>query len=217
MPRSSSHFEGKHFQDVVNDLQGAGFTNVQTNALEDLITGWLHEDGEVKTVKVDDDSTFSTDDSFPASAKIVVSYHSHMPDNDEPPQSASPSKEGSEALTAENSEKLAALLAGPDMGDSVKAFSEEYRTKTITFDGHVASIGAASVKKFKDVLILAGDAGKSPSTGPNFQITGDPTYAGSNIPENISVGQNIRITALVGEYNSTQALFHLVPESIEIK
>jgi hypothetical protein len=108
-------------------------------------------------------------------------------------------------------------LAGPDVGDNVEAFSVQYRAKTIAFDGHVASIGASSIKRFKDILILAGNSGVSPSKGPNFQISGDPTYAGSNIPESIIAGQNIRITALVGEYNSKQGLFHLVVTSIEIK
>jgi len=217
MPESSKHLEGKQFEDVVSALQDAGFTNVKSNPLGDLVTGWLSGEGEVKAVEVDGDSSFSTDNSFPATAPVVVSYHSFPANNDKTSKSASPSSEGSGTLTVENSNDLAALLAGPDVGDDVEAFSVHYRTKTIAFDGHVASIGASSIKRFKDILILAGSFGVSPSTGPNFQISGDPTYAGSNIPENITVGQNVRITALVGEYNSKQGLFHLVVTSIESK
>lgn len=217
MSESSKRLEGRQYQDVVGALQKAGFTNVKANPLGDLITGWLSGEGEVKAVEVDGDSSFSTDDSFPSAAPIVVSYHSFPANNDKASKSASQSSGGSETLTAESSRELATLLAGPDVGDNVEAFSRQYRTKTIAFDGHVASISPSSVKRFKDILILAGNSGVSPSTGPNFQISGDPTYSGSNIPENIAVGQNVRVTALVGEYNSKQGLFHLVVTSIQIK
>jgi hypothetical protein len=76
MSESSKHLEGKSFQDVVNALQQAGFTNVKSKPLGDLVTGWLSGEGEVKTVEVDGDSSFSTDDSFSAAAPVVVSYHS---------------------------------------------------------------------------------------------------------------------------------------------
>lgn len=38
MPSSSRNYEGAHYQTVIDELKGAGFTNVTTEILEDLIT-----------------------------------------------------------------------------------------------------------------------------------------------------------------------------------
>jgi len=75
MPASSSDFEGKNYQDVLMKLKDAGFTNVRTEVLDDLVTGWLIKDGEVEQVKVDTYTTFSTSSSYPVDIPIVVTYH----------------------------------------------------------------------------------------------------------------------------------------------
>lgn len=83
MPSSSSEFAGEHYQDVVDDLQDAGFTNVQTRALGDLITGWLKTEGMVEKIKVDGDSVFSKNSRYPSGIKILVSYHSFPLDEED--------------------------------------------------------------------------------------------------------------------------------------
>lgn len=218
MPAASKDLNGQSYQDVAGALEKAGFTNVETKALEDLIIGFLNGEDEVEEVAVEGDTQFSEDDRFPAGAEIVVSYHSFPEDQEEgdSSESAAPADGGDEIITIETNPELAALLTGSDSGDHIKAFSEKYRTQTIAFDGWVGNVAPeGNVEDYVNVLILAGDNGSG--LGPAFQVTGDPNYAGSNIPSDIAPGMNVRITAMVGEYTSTQNLFHLVPTSIEYR
>lgn len=76
MPSSSSDLVGEHYEMVIEELEGAGFTNVEAKPLGDLITGWLKGDGEVEKIRVDGENTFSKGDWFPTDGKIVVTYHS---------------------------------------------------------------------------------------------------------------------------------------------
>lgn len=76
MPSSSSNLVGEHYEMVVEELEGAGFTNVEAKPLGDLITGWLKDDGEVEKIRVDGKNTFSKGAWFPTDGKIVVTYHS---------------------------------------------------------------------------------------------------------------------------------------------
>lgn len=75
MPSSSEEFEGINYEDAVTKLQKAGFTNVETKILDDLVTGWLTKDGEVERVSVDGDTDFSEGSKYLPDAKVVVTYH----------------------------------------------------------------------------------------------------------------------------------------------
>lgn len=75
MPSSSEEFEGINYEDAVTKLQKAGFTNVETKTLDDLVTGWLTKDGEVERVSVDGDTDFSEGSKYLPDAKVVVTYH----------------------------------------------------------------------------------------------------------------------------------------------
>lgn len=79
---SSSELAGENYTDVVSTLEKAGFTNIETEVLDDLITGWLTKDGEVEEVKIDGKTSFSSDSKFDADAKIVVVYHT-FPESEE--------------------------------------------------------------------------------------------------------------------------------------
>lgn len=74
---SSSELTGENYEAVVSNFENAGFIDVETEAIGDLITGWLTKDGEVEKVEIDGISTFSSYSKFPASAKIVVFYHTY--------------------------------------------------------------------------------------------------------------------------------------------
>lgn len=82
MPASSSSYVGEHFEIAVEELESAGFTNVQTKALGDLITGWLKDDGEVESLRVDGSNSFSKGSWFPADTRILITHHS-FPEKEE--------------------------------------------------------------------------------------------------------------------------------------
>lgn len=95
---SSSELAGKNYEEVVSTLQKAGFTSIETEVLDDLITGWLKEDGEVEEVKIDGKTSFSRDSKFDEDAKIVVVYHT-FPESEETSPNTS---EGQAVVTDES-------------------------------------------------------------------------------------------------------------------
>ena len=74
-PVEPSEVSSSNYQDMVTQFKGAGFTNVSTKEIDDLILGWLTEDGQVKEVSIGGKTSFSTSDSFATDTPVVVSYH----------------------------------------------------------------------------------------------------------------------------------------------
>lgn len=235
MPSSSKDFEGTGYEKVVDDLAKAGFSNVESKALDDLITGWLTKEGSVETIAVNGDSLFTTDDSFPKDAEIVVSYHSFKTETDKPSESATASEAspvspettatqdaGEKSLTVANNADLATLLATGDPFALGKEFVEKYEGRTIEFDGHIAHMmNHGTYKTRYDILVYAGDFNE-PSLGPSFRFTdvnivSDLNLTGSNIPDTIGEGDSIHIVAKVAGYNTGGDLLLLEPISTEMR
>lgn len=127
-------------------------------------------------------------------------------------------------LTVENNEDLAALVALDDPGAAAVAeFAAEYRGRTIEFDGNITAManhGGYSTRF--DIMMNTGNFSTTISSGPNFQfqdvnILNDLHLTGSNIPDTIGVGDNLRIVARVGGYNATSQLFFLDPVRTEVR
>jgi hypothetical protein len=102
-PSGSSIQKGKDYQEVVNEFKEKGFKNIETEKLEDLVTGWLVKEGEVESVSVDGDKDYSADDWYANNVKVVITYHT-FPSDDEKPGSASSSEEKSEATSLNEEE-----------------------------------------------------------------------------------------------------------------
>ena len=72
---SSSDFEGNNYEQVIAQLEKQGFTNIKTQKIDDLVTGWITKDGEVEEVKIDGYSSFSTNSRYAPDVEIIISYH----------------------------------------------------------------------------------------------------------------------------------------------
>lgn len=83
VPSSSLDYRGMNYQDVLTELAEAGFTNVGTEAVDDLIIGWLTEDGEVSDISVDGDTSFSSGAKYEPDVEIIVTYHTFPTEEDE--------------------------------------------------------------------------------------------------------------------------------------
>lgn len=81
-PLSANDCEGMQYQEVAAQFEAAGFTNIEYDIIDDLILGWLTEDGEVEQVTIDGDDIFSEDDDYPEDAVVLISYHT-FPQDDE--------------------------------------------------------------------------------------------------------------------------------------
>ncbi len=55
VPISSKNAKKKNYQDMVEAFTNSGFTNIQLEKDEDLITGWVTKDGSVESITVDGD------------------------------------------------------------------------------------------------------------------------------------------------------------------
>lgn len=73
---SSDDLEGDNYKDVLVRLEKAGFTNITAEPLGDLITGWVSDEGEVKSVAINGRTSFSSGESYPKDATIRIVYHS---------------------------------------------------------------------------------------------------------------------------------------------
>lgn len=122
MPFSSTAFISKNYQDVVQQLKNAGFTNIETVPADDMIVGFLHDEGDVKEVSVNGETSFLSNDKFPANAEIIVTYHSYPPESlttstvTEKPQETEPPVALNSAIRPDFKEAM----------DSYEAFMDEY-------------------------------------------------------------------------------------------
>lgn len=81
IPKSSDEYAGKNYEIVLDELGTAGFTNIETEVLDDLIFGFITKDGDVESVSIDGNKTFSKGTKFMPDATVVVTYHT-FPDNE---------------------------------------------------------------------------------------------------------------------------------------
>lgn len=75
LPFSASDLNGENYEQVVADLENAGFSDITVTKQEDLITGFLTKEGSVEKVSINGDSDYDKGDIFPEKAKVIVIYH----------------------------------------------------------------------------------------------------------------------------------------------
>lgn len=85
-PSGSSIQQGRNFLDVIENFEKHGFTNIKTEAIDDLIFGWLTEDGEVEKVTVDGDEDYSADTWVAADVEVIIYYHTFPQEDSQPEQ-----------------------------------------------------------------------------------------------------------------------------------
>ena len=135
-----------------------------------------------------------------------------------PPTTTTPPAQ--ETLTVDNSPDLAALLTGSDCGATVASFVEEYRGRTIEFDGNVANVANHDGAETRyDFLVYAGDYSEVTATGPNLvfrDVSGlDMNLTGGD--GSISTGDNLRFVAGVEDFDSDSCLLLLSPVSTRVR
>ena len=92
IPLSNDYLDGVSYEEALEQFNKAGFRNVETEKIEDLITGWLKKDGEIEKITVDGKSDFRKGAWVQKDAHVIIKYHTY-PSND--------SKEGEKEAAAE--------------------------------------------------------------------------------------------------------------------
>ena len=75
VPMSSKAAKKLDYQEVEMQFREAGFVNVRTEAVYDLLMGWITKDGAVESISVNGESTFSEYTSFRPDVEVVITYH----------------------------------------------------------------------------------------------------------------------------------------------
>ena len=239
-PSASSELEGRSYEEVIEIFTEKGFTNIQTEVIEDLIFGWLTKDGEVEDVSVGGDVDYSADKWVPADIEVVIRYHT-FPQDDEEAKETEPAENTTETeesvvetepveeteepvekiLTIENCPDLKTLLSLKDPFDPfVKEFATKYKGCSIEFDGNIAYLSNHGTYKTRyDILVYAGDYSETSVVGPSFQFVDVNMFDLNLIGDTDEIGMkdNIHIVAKVGKYNENSGLFELDPISTQIR
>lgn len=89
-PASAIHYCGENYQDVIKELKAAGFTNIKTQAIDDLVIGFLTKDGEVEEISIDGDNSFSEGKGFDENVEVVIKYHTFPASKETPTPEETP-------------------------------------------------------------------------------------------------------------------------------
>ena len=228
-PYSSSYLSGKNYKDVEALFKAEGFTNIKLEEIDDLIFGWLHDEGDVEEVSIAGDTDYSTSTWYPIDTLVVIRYHV-FPKDDEDDNTGGNNGQGTnnggtntsdEILTVENCPELANILSMKADHDQAYAdFANKYKGRTIKFDGSVYAMALhGNYTTRYDILIGACNFDPNSFTGPSFKLE-DVNYYDLGldtlyVEDEIWVGINITIVAKVGKYDSYRYLFYLDPISVK--
>ena len=90
VPIAASTCKFKDYKDIEKEFKDAGFTNIQTKILYDIVWGWTAE-GEVEEVSVHARTDFNRGDVFAKDTEIVITYHMKEEDDPNKPTETAPS------------------------------------------------------------------------------------------------------------------------------
>lgn len=102
VPFAASNMKGRDYQDVINEFEKQGFTNIRTEKIEDLIIGFLTKDGEVEQVSVGGNIDYPSDKWVYADVEVIITYHT-FPSKETPDISESSSSSIWSSSTSESS------------------------------------------------------------------------------------------------------------------
>ena len=77
-------FKDEDYQDVKKQLKNRGFTNIKTEPIYDLTTGWWTSEGSVERVSFNGETVYTEDTVYSSDIEIVIYYHALK--SDEPKQ-----------------------------------------------------------------------------------------------------------------------------------
>lgn len=229
-PSGSSIQKGRNYQQVINDFEKEGFSNIRLVELDDLITGWLTKEGEVESVSVDGDDNYSADTWYQNDVEVVISYHTFQDETKEnsPKQveksdtTLSNEEVVKEIFTVENCEELANILSiKAEIDPAYTEFSKKYKGKIIEFNGCIVHVtNHEDYDTRYDILLSAGDYvdENTVNSGPIFKLEDVGVYdlglSELYMPNFVSIGSNIVIRAEVKEFSNEKGVFELDPLSI---
>jgi len=142
MPASASDFRRSHFEDVITQLQSAGFINIETTVLDDLVVS--RRDGEVERISVNGKTDFRKGSIYAKDAKIVVTYHMFTQTAEgatRAAQQSAASVTAYEAIYNEYAEKIQKATATHGFNELAEIAEEGVEKMTDYYSDHPSTFG----------------------------------------------------------------------------
>lgn len=246
-PASSSSLKKENYKDVVTKFEKSGFTNIEVQKLEDLITGWITKDGSVESVSIDGDTNYDSSKRYSRDSKILIVYHTFKNrDKDSESNSSDSSQsetsmmssevtedttnssdttaDSNEVITIDNNTDFAEIMSiKGDNDPKFDEFAKKYMYKTIEFDGNIILFQKHPNKKTRyDVMFMGGNYidADTFNPGPTFRVQDVGMYElakDSSAPEYIKVGLNGHYKFKIVGYRSDSAIFEVQIEEIKYR
>lgn len=246
-PASSSSLHKENQKDVVTKFEKSGFTNIEVQKLEDLITGWITKDGSVESVSIDGDTNYDSSKRYSKDSKILIVYHTFKSRDKDSANNSSDSSQSettvmnsevaedttnstettvdlNEVITIDNNADFAEIMAiKGDNDPKFDEFAKKYMYKTIEFDGNIIFFQKHPNKKTRyDVMFMGGNYidADTFNPGPTFRVQDVGMYElakDSSAPEYIKVGLNGHYKFKIVGYRSDSAIFEVKIEEIKYR
>ena len=69
------NYSGRPYTEVMEELRACGFTDIAAVKKKDLVKGWLAKAGDVISISINGDKSFSEGQMYREDAKVVIEYH----------------------------------------------------------------------------------------------------------------------------------------------
>lgn len=69
------HYTGKPYDEAIEELRACGFSDIVAIQKRDLVKGWFAKAGDVISISINGDKSFSEGQEYPSEAKVIVEYH----------------------------------------------------------------------------------------------------------------------------------------------
>jgi len=80
VPVSSREAKKMKYNDLVFEVEEAGFKDIETKIEYDVVVGFLAKAGDVESMTIDGDEKYTSTDKYPVNAKVVITYHASVED-----------------------------------------------------------------------------------------------------------------------------------------
>ena len=145
VPTSSYDCKYDNYKDVEKEFKEAGFANITTKVLYDIIWGWT-EEGEVESVEIDGKTDFVRGDIFRKDADVVITYHMLEKDNPNKLVEQTETVKNEKEQTTDESNEYVNIVPNDELEKLFKSsctgyseaewitFAEKYKNQIIEFE-----------------------------------------------------------------------------------
>lgn len=194
VPKSSTDLESKDYKDVMTLLQVAGFTNIEVEVLDDLITGWLIKDGEVEKVSINGETDFYASSKYPYDSKIVITYHTFPSKETEQVQETTATSEATEATKTTETPEVTESTVTSGVTEETTSFLAEPLDLNAINNTNSSESDAQFVGKFYRVTGII-DQAMEPSDGFNALVIIEPEVMAKGMGSTLPLEINVWLTA----------------------